>query len=143
MRKIAFVALVLLVAVACNKKFEPSIKKGDHYVYASEDYKTADVTILGEATSEIDAVWFELYYENDHCKQEEPDRYALVVKRADGEIIKELGKFSSDWNSYITFTPDNAEGYTGAMSVDKEIITLTYELTDRTEEITFVYKDYK
>ncbi len=143
MKKIIFASLILLVAAACNKKFEPSKKKGDHYVYYSEDYKNADVTILGEETSNIDAVWFELYYENNHCKQEEPNRYALVVKNADGEITKELGKIDSDWKSYITFSPDNGDAYTAEMGLDKELITLTYELTDRTEEITFVHKDQK
>jgi hypothetical protein len=139
MNKLAFSFLILFVAVSCNK-FEPSKKKGDHYVYNSEDFKNADLTVLGVATSDIDAVWIELYYEENSCHTYDPDRYALVVKR-NGELIKELGEVESDWNSYITFTPKNGTAsYSSNLDSDKEKITLLYELTDRTEEITFIYK---
>lgn len=144
MKKIAFATLILFVAAACNKKdVKPSEKKGDHYVYYSEDYRNADVTILGENASDIEAVWFELYYENDHCKQESPDRYALIVKNADGELIKELGNVESDWSSYINFSPDNGTAYAGEMTFDKETISVKYEYPNRTEKVTFIYKDYK
>lgn len=138
MKKVAFAFMILFVAVSCNK-FEPTVKKGDHYVYNSDDFREANVTILGEESATMDAIWIELYYDQNPCATNDPDRYALVVKR-DGELVKELGKITSDWQSYITFTPENGAAYTGTLDASKERITLTYELTNRTEEVSFVYK---
>ncbi len=141
MKRLAFVFSILLFATACNKKIKPTIKKETHYVYFSEDYKNADMTLLGVETSEIDAVWFELYYNENPCAvTDEPDRYALMVKH-DGEITKEFGDLASDWNSYITFTPSNSDSYTATLDSGKKAFTITYEFTNRTEELTFNYKE--
>jgi len=141
MKKLAFAFALVFVAISCNKNIKPAIKKDAHYVYYNDDFKNADMTLLGVETSEIDAVWFELYYNNTPCAiTDQPDRYALIVKH-NGAFTKELGVVASDWTSYIEFTTNNGTSYNGTLDTEKEQFTIAYDLVDRTEELTFKYKE--
>ena len=139
MKKFAFVFAILFVAISCQKKLTHDKKDVKYYVYYSEDFKEVDVKINGESSKDLDMVWFKLYYSEDPCKQEEPDRYALVLNKGDEEIV-EKGTLESDWYSYIRFTPENGEVYSGELEPSKEVFTITFGDIDRSEELTFHYK---
>jgi len=143
MKQLLLFVLVAFLAVSCSK--EESRYMAGSYIYNSEDFKDANMTILGQQTSEIESLWIELYsdeYDPECPKDITSDRYMLVVKR-DGEMTSEYGTIETDWKTTITFHPNSGESYEGTWSSKKDRFTISYDLTDRTEDISFVYKDVK
>ncbi|GEM_PF-6738742 len=129
MKKILFALFALAIITSCSKW------KDDKVVYYSEDYKDADMNILGVHSSEIEALWVEFT-----ATDKEYDRYVFSAK-SDGQVYSETGMLSTDWATNLNFTPDNGDAYTGDWTSGKEKYNLTYELTDRTEVLNFVYKE--
>lgn len=144
MRKLLLFGLIAVFVSACSK--DESRYQDGSYIYYSEDYKNANMTILGHETSEIESVWFELYsdeYDSSCPKALEADRYMLIVKR-NGKMTSEMGSIETDWQTTITFHPENGDpSYEGTWSNQKDRFIISYDLVDRTEEVSFVYKDEK
>ena len=135
MKRVLFLFAVVLLATSC-KKWKDGKKHGE-YTYYSEDYKEADMSVLGIHTSEIDALWIELY---DTNKDKEVDGYSLLVK-SNGEVVKENGTIVTDWKTTITFNPSSADAYAGTWLGDKDKFSISYDLETRVEELTFIYKE--
>lgn len=136
MKKVLFSFVVLLIITSCGKwKGE----KNTDLTYYSEDYKEKEMTFLNVASSDIDALWVEF---KSSTKDKNYDSYALIVK-SNGDFVKELGSCEIDWENQITFHPQNGDSYLGDWIYGKEKYTISYELEDRTEDITFVYKEVK
>lgn len=95
------------------------------------------MTILGNSTSDIDALWFEFHRKD---KGDDYNAYTLIVK-SNGTMSKETGTCQIDWNQQITFNPTSQSSYIGTWQGGKEKFAVNYELEDRTETLTFIYKE--
>ena len=131
MKKIIFSLLIVLIVSACNKW------KNDEVVYYSEDYNDTDMTILGVHTSDIEVLGVEIT-----ASDKEYDHYTLFAK-SNGELFQETGALQTDWSTSITFTPNGGDTYGGTWIGGKEKYSLTYDLKDRSENLTFIYKESK
>ncbi|MBU2018228.1 MAG: hypothetical protein KJ941_01170 [Bacteroidetes bacterium] len=131
-------ALGLILITSCDKIKKDKI---DHSLtYYSVDHQSKDATVLNENTAEMDAIWVTFY--NKEKKEKEYTSYALATKK-DGVVSKELGSCTIDWKNGITFVPDNGATYQGTWLKEKEKFTLTFGDEERTEDVTFVYKETK
>ena len=135
MKKIVLPILLVFLIASCGK-FKKDTKQ---YNYYSEDYANTDMEVLGIHTAAIDLLWVEMY-NNVEDKNNRPETYKLVVK-SNGVEYTEAGAIDSDWATSITFTPTDGTAYTGEFQEDKGTYKMLYDLIDRTEELSFVWKD--
>lgn len=129
--------MVIFLLTSCDK-FKKDTKK---YTYYGEDYSEADMDLLGVHSSEMEDLYVEMYNDVED-KNNRPETYKLVVK-SNGVEHTETGTINSDWAASITFTPTDGNAYSGEFQEDKGTYKLIYNLVDRTEEFTFVWKDTK
>lgn len=134
MKTIIASLLLVLVATACNK-WDGKKDKKNNLTYYCEDFKEKYFDVLGINSSNIDAFWVEFYGEG-----KEYTNYSLIVK-SDGEFTKEHGTCSVDWGNTISFQPEGGTAYDGDWIFEKEKYTISYDLEDRTETLTFIYKE--
>jgi hypothetical protein len=134
MKNLIFGCLLVLIATSCGK-WNDDKDKNKRLTYYTEDFKEADLEILGVPTSEIDALWAEFKAEDKIYNS-----YSLIVK-SDGKMIKEYGTCSIDWNEQIKFMPNGGKAYIGKWISEKEKYVISFEGKTRTEELTFIYKD--
>lgn len=133
MKNILFLFAIILITSSCKKWGK------DQYNYYCENYAEADMDLLNVHTSEIDDLHVEMYNDVED-KNNRPETYKLVVK-SNGIEYTETGTIDSDWATWITFTPTDGTAYSGEFQEDKGVYKLLYELVDRTEEFTFIWKD--
>lgn len=138
MKTIIVSLLLVLVASSCGKWDGKKDKKSKKHnlTYYSTDFKEKNFDILGIHSSDIDALWVEFYGQDD---EKEYTKYSLVVK-SNGEFVKEHGSCDIDWYNTLDFHPENDNSYTGDFIYKKEKYTITYDLKERLETLTFVYK---
>ena len=128
--------LMLVFLVASCGKFKKDTKQ---YTYYGEDFTEADMDLLGIHTSAMEDL-FVVMYNDVEDKNNRPETYKLVVV-SNGVEHTETGTINSDWATSITFTPTNGVAYSGDFQEDKVTYKLIYDLTDRIEEFTFVWRD--
>ena len=134
MKRIVLPVLLMLLIVSCGK-WEKNTKL---YTYYSEDYIESDIDVLDINTSEIEALYLEMYNKVED-KNDYPETYKLHVK-SNGVEYTEVGTIDSDWKTSISFNPENGTSYTGIFQEDKGTYKLPYEVDNRVEEFTFVWK---
>jgi hypothetical protein len=128
--------LLVLVATSCGK-WDGKKDKKHNLTYYCEDFKEKDFEILGVQSSDIDALWVEYYGKQDEVPY---SKYSLIVK-VNGEFVKENGSCTIDWENDILFEPETSDSYIADWLVDKEKYTVSYDLGDRTDTLTFIYKE--
>ncbi|MDG1334356.1 MAG: hypothetical protein P8P74_18625 [Crocinitomicaceae bacterium] len=128
--------LLVLVASSCGK-WDGKKDKQHNLTYYSVDFKEKNFDILGVHSSDIEALWVEFYSEKG---EKEYTNYSLIVK-SNGEFTKEHGTCAIDWANDLTFNPENENSYEGEFIYEKEKYTITYDLKERLETLTFVYKE--
>jgi len=135
MKTIIASLLLVLIASSCGKWNGKKDKK-HNLTYYSVDFKEKNFDILGVHSSDIDALWVEFYGEGG---EKEYTKYTLIVK-SNGEFVKEHGNCDIDWGIDLTFNPEDGNSYEGDWIYEKEKYTITYDLKERLETLTFVYK---
>ncbi|MCH2230724.1 MAG: hypothetical protein MK105_10300 [Crocinitomicaceae bacterium] len=127
--------LLLSLATSCNKWK----KDVNQYTYFGEDYSEADMSLLDVHSSDMQDLYVEMYNDIED-KNNRPETYKLFVV-SNGEVYTETGSINSDWNTFISFTSTDGLTYSGEFQEDKGTYKLIYELDERTEEFTFVWRD--
>lgn len=130
--------LLVLVAASCGK-WDGKKGKKHNLTYYSIDFKEKDFDILGIHSADIDALWVEFYGQDEN---KEYTKYSLIVK-SNGEFTKEHGSCDIDWENGISFSPEPGDSYEGDWLYEKEKYTIEYDLGERLETLTFVYKEVK
>ena len=135
MKKALFLFALVLIATSCSK-WKKDTKQ---YTYYSENYAETDMDLLGVHTGNIEKLYVVMYNDIED-KNNYPETYKLCVE-SEGAVHTESGTIDSDWATSISFIPTDGTAYTGGFQQDKGTYKLLYELENRTEELTFVWKD--
>jgi hypothetical protein len=133
MRKSFFLlSIAFLVVTSCSKW--DGKKHKDSFVYYCDTYKEKDIEVLGVHTSDIEALWTEYW------KKDGKTEYALIVK-SNGEFYKELGTYSFNGETGISFMPNGGNEYNGSWVEYKDKYSITVENDERSEDLLFIYKE--
>lgn len=132
MRKLMYLFLFTLVLTACGKK---DVDNSREDLYVCEDFSNKEIQVLGVHTEDIDALWSEIYTDNDGRTT-----FSLFAKRNDGPLIIESGIITEDGFD-VTFSFEDGKSLIGEFESDGLSFDLNYVDGQRQESFRFVWMD--